>query len=242
MYSLKSMKLLIELLSNGNEDVQEQASYTIGYAVFGEDNMKDFRQARLARCSMFTRVTHFRRLGGVDSLLECFASPSKGVQQASSFAMSQAAFDFEVRREMRAKDGIRPLAKLLQSDDAKVVEQAMMAVANLALDVPTKQAIAVLGGMGFCAGLLSSSDVPVQANACLAGSAAFSLTSTCTAADARRSRPPGLRLQFGQRIQRQGRCFPPHRNIVLLRGYRGQMGSCSCRMRSKGRWQSPGRR
>jgi hypothetical protein len=45
MYSLKSMKLLIELLSNGNEDVQEQASYTIGYAVFGEDNMKDFRQA-----------------------------------------------------------------------------------------------------------------------------------------------------------------------------------------------------
>ena len=109
-----------------------------------------------------------RRLGGVDSLLECFASPSKGVQQASSFAMSQAAFDFEVRREMRAKDGIRPLAKLLQSDDAKVVEQAMMAVANLALDVPTKQAIAVLGGMGFCAGLLSSSDVPVQANACLA--------------------------------------------------------------------------
>ena len=111
-----------------------------------------------------------RRLGGVDSLLECFASPAKGVQQASSFAMSQAAFDFEVRREMRAKDGIRPLAKLLQSDDAKVVEQAMMAVANLALDVPTKQAIAVLGGMGFCAGLLSSSDVPVQANACLAGS------------------------------------------------------------------------
>jgi hypothetical protein len=82
--------------------------------------------------------------------------------------MSQAAFDFEVRREMRAKDGIRPLAKLLQSDDAKVVEQAMMAVANLALDVPTKQAIAVLGGMGFCAGLLSSSDIPVQANACLA--------------------------------------------------------------------------
>jgi hypothetical protein len=151
MYTLKSMKLLIELLSNGNEDVQEQASYTIGYAVFGEDNMKDFR-----------------RLGGVDSLLECFASPSKGVQQACSFAMSQAAFDFEVRREMRAKDGIRPLAKLLQSDDAKVVEQAMMAVANLALDVPTKQAIAVLGGMGFCAGLLSSSDVPVQANACLA--------------------------------------------------------------------------
>jgi hypothetical protein len=45
----------------------------------------------------------------------------------------------QVRREMRAKDGIRPLAKLLQSDDAKVVEQAMMAVANLALDVPTKQ-------------------------------------------------------------------------------------------------------
>lgn len=43
MYSLKSMKLLIELLSNGNEDVQEQASNTIGYAVFGEDNMKDFR-------------------------------------------------------------------------------------------------------------------------------------------------------------------------------------------------------
>ena len=64
--------------------------------------------------------SQFRRLGGVDSLLECFASPSKGVQQASSFAMSQAAFDFEVRREMRAKDGIRPLAKLLQSDDAKV--------------------------------------------------------------------------------------------------------------------------
>ena len=45
MYSLKSMRLLIELLSNGNEDVQEQASYTIGYAVFGEDNMKDFRHA-----------------------------------------------------------------------------------------------------------------------------------------------------------------------------------------------------
>jgi hypothetical protein len=121
------------------------------------------------------RVTRFRRLGGVDSLLECFASPAKGVQQASSFAMSQAAFDFEVRREMRAKDGIRPLAKLLQSDDAKVVEQAMMAVANLALDVPTKQAIAVLGGMGFCAGLLSSSDVPVQANACLAGQLANAL-------------------------------------------------------------------
>ena len=26
-YTLKSMKLLIELLSNGNDDVQEQASY-----------------------------------------------------------------------------------------------------------------------------------------------------------------------------------------------------------------------
>ena len=128
--------------------------------------------------------SQFRRLGGVDSLLECFASPSKGVQQASSFAMSQAAFDFEVRREMRAKDGIRPLAKLLQSDDAKVVEQAMMAVANLALDVPTKQAIAVLGGMGFCAGLLSSSDVPVQANACLAGKAAASCARPSAAAHA----------------------------------------------------------
>jgi hypothetical protein len=60
MYSLKSMKLLIELLSNGNEDVQEQASYTIGHAVFGEDNMKDFRRARLAHgCIMFKRRNRF---------------------------------------------------------------------------------------------------------------------------------------------------------------------------------------
>lgn len=110
--------------------------------------------------------------------------------------MSQAAFDFEVRREMRAKDGIRPLAKLLQSDDAKVVEQAMMAVANLALDVPTKQAIAVLGGMGFCAGLLSSSDVPVQANACLAGARPTTSCECNVSKDVTSlgSRPPCLRL------------------------------------------------
>jgi hypothetical protein len=141
-------------------------------------------------------MMRIRRLGGVDSLLECFASPAKGVQQASSFAMSQAAFDFEVRREMRAKDGIRPLAKLLQSDDAKVVEQAMMAVANLALDVPTKQAIAVLGGMGFCAGLLSSSDVPVQANACLAGARPTTSCECNVSKDVTSlgSRPPCLRL------------------------------------------------
>lgn len=173
---------------------------------------------------LFFQFFQFRRLGGVDSLLECFASPSKGVQQASSFAMSQAAFDFEVRREMRAKDGIRPLAKLLQSDDAKVVEQAMMAVANLALDVPTKQAIAVLGGMGFCAGLLSSSDVPVQANACLAGKPqrartiesthSAHLTLVC-------SGPLGVRLQLRQRVQRQGRRLPPHRDTVFVRCHRG---------------------
>ena len=71
-----------------------------------------------------------------------------------------SAFDFECRREIRMKDGLRGLSKLLVrrtprvytdqtslalihheqgSDNPKVQEQAMIALANCALDVPCKQ-------------------------------------------------------------------------------------------------------
>ena len=85
--------------------------------MFGEDNMKDFRRLGGVDALLeYGRLTRVRRVKNCNTLRRCFASPSKGVQQvhrhchlpppplpvaltslqASSFAMSQAAFDFEV--------------------------------------------------------------------------------------------------------------------------------------------------